>query len=138
MKTKLIVNILIVLSSLSTLLWVLGLIFAEINLFIIAMILSAISLVPTMKFYSEITEFFKLRNGEVIDDERKQFIEGKASLASFATMLVISIYSGIAILTLRNLYPQYTILAYAFLSVGIIGLLAFTLSKAYYNIKYGS
>jgi uncharacterized membrane protein len=137
-KTKIIVIILIVLSCIATLLWALGLIFANINLFIISMIILLASIFPTIKYYKDIAEFFKSRNGEVVADERKEHIEEKASLPAFASMLVLSIYSGIAIFTLRDVYPQYTILAYALFVMGIIGLIAYLISSVYYKRKYGS
>jgi len=102
------------------------------------MIILATTIYPTIKYYKEVSEFFKSRNGEVVADERKEHIEEKASLPSFASMLLGSIYSGIAIVTLRNIYPQYTILAYAFFIIAIIGLITYMLSNMYYKRKYGS
>ncbi|MDR2967255.1 MAG: DUF2178 domain-containing protein [Methanobacteriaceae archaeon] len=138
MKIKTVVIISTILSSITTLLWVLGLIFANINLFLLSMIVLAISIIPTIKYYKDIIEFFKTKNGEVIADERKDFIEEKSSLPSFAMVLVVSLYSGVAIFTLRNVYPQYTMLSYAFFSVFIIGLITFIISETYYKRKYGS
>ncbi|MCL2114867.1 MAG: DUF2178 domain-containing protein [Methanobrevibacter sp.] len=138
MKTKLIVILLGILSSLTTLSWALGLILANINLFLISMILLAISIIPTIKYYKNISEFFKSKNGEVVADERKEHIEGKAALPAFAIMLVISIYSGIAIFTLRNTYPQYSLLIYPFFIIATIGFTTYTISNAYYKRKYGS
>ena len=59
METKTIVIIAIITSSLTTLLWALGLIFADINLFILAMIILLISLYPAIKYFNDITEFFQ-------------------------------------------------------------------------------
>jgi uncharacterized membrane protein len=137
-KTKTIVIIAIILSSTTTLLWVLGLTFANINLFILSMIVLVISIIPTIKYYKNITEFFKRSNGEVVADERKEHIEEKAAVPAFTSMLAVSIYSGVAIFTLRNVYPQYTILAYAFIIMGIVGFIAFTISRMYYKRKYSS
>jgi uncharacterized membrane protein len=138
MKTKTIVIITIILSGIVTLLWVLGLIFANINLFILAMIVLAISVIPAIKYYKNLNEFFKTRNGEVLDDERSAHIDEKATLPAFASVIVVSVYSGVAIFTLRNVYPQYTMLAYPFFAILIIGFIVYMISRIYYKRKYGS
>jgi len=136
METKTIVIIAIITSSLTTLLWALGLIFADINLFILAMIILLISLYPAIKYFNDITEFFKEREDEVTEDEKTDYIEEKAALPAYVTMLAVSIYAGIAIITLRNIYPEYVNLAYPFFIIGIIGIIANIISKVYYKIKY--
>lgn len=138
MKTKTIAIVATILSSIITILWVLGLIFANIDLFILAMIILAITIIPTIKYYKDLSEFFKTRNGEVVEDERKEYINEKAILPAFASMLVVSIYSAVAIFTLRNVYPQYTIVEYALFIIVIISFIAYTISTIYYKRKYGS
>ena len=138
MKTKQMVIILIILQSISNLLWILGLIFADINFFIIAMIVSVMYGIPTIKYLKDLTEFFKTRDGEVVSDERKEHIEEKAALPSYALMIIVSIYSGVAILTLRNSYPEYANLAYPFFIIVILGLISYMMSTAYYKRKYGN
>ena len=138
METKTIVIIAVIISTFSTLLWVLGLIFADINLFILAITISVMSLILLKKKYlDQIAEFFSKRNGKVIDDERTQLIEAKSSTLSFGTLIAVNIYSAIAIFTLRNTYPQYIDLAYPFLIITVIGFIVNMISKAYYKRKYG-
>jgi len=136
MESKTVVIIATILSSIVTLLWVLGLIFANINLFILAMIVLAISIYPAIKYFKDITEYFKKRNGEIIEDERTKHIEARATLPTFALILVVSIYAGIAIFTLRNIYPKYVNLAYPFFIIAILGLITYTISRTYYKRKY--
>lgn len=138
MKTKILVGIAVILSSFVTLLWILGLIFADINLFILAMIVLIISLYPAIKYYKELDDYFSTRNGEVIDDERKDFINNKAGIASYGTLMVLIIYSGVAIFTLRNIYPEYVIISYTLFILVIIGFIAYGISSIYYKRKYGN
>jgi len=138
METKTIVIIAVIISTFSTLLWVLGLIFADINLFILAITISVMSLILLKKKYlDQIAEFFSKRNGKIVDDERTQLIEAKSSTLSFGTLLAVSIYSAVAIFTLRNIYPQYVDLAYPFLIIVVIGVIVNIITKTYYKRKYG-
>lgn len=136
MEIKTIAIIETILSSIVTILWILGLIFADINLFILAMIVLIIAIIPAIKYFSQIDEYFRKRGGKVVDDERTQHIEAKSSLPAFATVLVVSIYSAVAIFTLRNVYPQYTDLAYPFFIIAIIGFVVYMVSNTYYKRKY--
>jgi len=138
METKTLVIITITGSSITTLLWVLGLIFARFDLFVLAIIISLMSLVLLKnKYLGQISEFFSKKNGEVVDDERSQYIEAKSSTLSFGALIAVSIYSAVAIFTLRNIYPQYIDLAYPFLAIIVIGLIANMITKAYYKRRYG-
>lgn len=136
MKTKIKAIITIILSSLVTLLWILGIIFANFNLFIISMIVLMITLIPTIRYYKELDKFFKSRNGEIIEDERTQYIDERASLPAFGSVMGIIIYAAIAIFTLRNIYPQYTSMSYAFFFTAIIGIIIFLISRIYFKRKY--
>jgi uncharacterized membrane protein len=138
LKPKIIVTIMIIGSFITTLLWTLGLIFANINLFIISMIMVVISFIPAIKYYKVITGFFKTKNGEIVADERKEHIEEKATLPAYAVMLSVSIYSGIGLITLRNIYPEYVNLAYPFIIIVILGLISYMISNLYYKRKYGN
>lgn len=138
MKSKTISIIIIILSCLVTLLWVLGLIFANINLFILAMCVLLITAFPTIKYFNQINEFFRKRNGKVIEDERTENIEAKASLPGFASIMVVSIYSVVAIFTLRNIYPEYVNFAYPFLIITVIGFVSYIISQMYFKRKYSA
>lgn len=136
MESKTIVIITILLSSIVTILWVLGLLFADITLFILAMIVLIISIYPAVKYFKEINEFFKKRNGQVIEDERTEHIEEKATLPAYGSMIAVSIYAGVAIFTLRDVYPEYINLAYPFFIIPVIGLITYAISRIYYKRKY--
>jgi len=137
METKTVVILITTTSSVVTLLWVLGLIFANINLFIIAMIVLLISIYPTIKYFNDIKELFKKRrNGKIVEDERTEHIEEKAAYLTFGLTTAVSIYGGIAIITFRNIYPEYVNLAYPFFIIAILGLIVYTLIRVYYKRKY--
>jgi uncharacterized membrane protein len=137
-EPKKVVIMLVILSNITTILGVLGLIFANINLFTLAMIILILTVIPTIKYFNYVKEAFNTRNGEIIDDERQEHISDKATLPAFVSMLIFSSYSGIGILTLRNIYPEYTMLSYTLFITFIVGLITFTISKAYYKRKYGN
>jgi uncharacterized membrane protein len=136
-KTKAIIAT--IASSIITTLWVLGLLFADIRFFIVSMAILSITIIFAIKNFKEINEFFKnfkTKDGNIIEDERTEYIEERASVPAFGSVLAINIYAGIAIITLRNSYPQYTTMAYAFFFTGIIGLLTFSITRIYYKKKY--
>jgi len=134
METKTIVIIAIILSTLTNLLWISGLILADINLFILSLIIVIISLIPAIKYFNQISEFFRKRNGEVVDDERTQYIENKSNVLSFAFVIAVSIYSAVGIFTLRD--TLNTELAYPFIIIVVMGLIVNIIAKAYYKRKY--
>ena len=137
METKTVVIIITIVSSVVTLLWALGLIFANINLFILAMIVLLISIYPTIKYFEDIKEFFKkTRNGNIVEDERTEHIEEKAAYLTFALITAASIYGGIAIITFRNIYPECVNLAYPLFIIAILGLTVYTIIRFYYKRKY--
>lgn len=136
MEIKTIAIIATILSSIVTILWILGLIFADINLFILSMIVLVIAILLAIKYFRQITEFFRKRGGSVVDDERTQYIEEKASLPAFAAVIAVSIYSAIAIFTLRNIYPAYTNLVYPLVIIAVIGFVVYIISSEYYKRKY--
>ncbi len=138
MESKIKVIITIILSTLVTFTWVLGIIFANFNLFIVSMILFIIVLIPTIKYYKELDEFFKSRNEEIIEDERTRYIDEKASLPAFGSVMAIVIYVAIAIFTLRNVYPEYIIIAYAFSFTAFIGIIIYLISRTYFKRKYSN
>ncbi|MEA4957022.1 hypothetical protein SDC9_07568 [bioreactor metagenome] len=138
MESKIKVIITIILSTLVTFTWVLGIIFANFNLFIVSMILFIIVLIPTIKYYKELDEFFKSRNEEIIEDERTRYIDEKASLPAFGSVMAIVIYVAIAIFTLRNVYPEYIIIAYAFSFTAFIGIIIYLISRTYFKRRYSN
>lgn len=130
-----------ILSTIINIMWILGLIFANIKLFIIAMVLLTMTIIYSIKNFKELDEFFKnlkLKDNDVVEDERTEYINERASVPAFGSLMAISIYTGIAIFTLRNSYPQFELMSYAFIFIGIIGIIIFMICRTYYKKKYGS
>ncbi|KZX14721.1 hypothetical protein MBCUT_19630 [Methanobrevibacter cuticularis] len=136
MNTKIKVIIAVILSSIISLLWIIGLIIADINLFIIAIILLLITIPFAYKNFDELKEFFRTRKGEVVEDEREEYIQEQAGYMAFGLSIALNIYIAVAIITLRNLYPQYSPIAYVLIIITLISFIIFTIGKYYYKNKY--
>lgn len=121
------------LSALSTILWIIGIIKADLIFYIIALILTCINIPLAYKNRDLLTEFFSKRNGKTIEDERTKLIEAKASNFAYAINTVLMLNIIIIILTLRNVYPDLLNLAWILIIVEIISLICFTIGKKYYS-----
>ncbi|MDL2246655.1 DUF2178 domain-containing protein [Methanobrevibacter sp. OttesenSCG-928-K11] len=135
-NTKIKIAILILFSFSSSISWITGLILANINFFILSLVLLLIVLPYTLKNFNEFQEFFTKRNGKVIEDERANYINEKAGNMGFGITLAINIYLGVAILTLRNIYPQYSIIAYVLFLLVIISIIIYKIATLYYKKRY--
>lgn len=139
MEMKIKAIIAIILSVLVNITWILGLIFGDISFFGLSMIILIVAGVFAIKNFKDIGEFFKTfkeKDGNIVDDERTEYIEERASMPAWAAVMVTNIYAGIAILTLRNIYPEYIPMAYAFIFTAIFGFITFTISRTYYKRRY--
>ena len=121
------------LSVLSTILWIIGIIKADLIFYIIALILTCINLPLAYKNRALLTEFFSKRNGKTIEDERTKLIEAKASNFAYAINTVLMLNIIIIIITLRNVYPNLLNLAWILIIVEIISLISFAIGKKYYS-----
>ncbi|MGL4669739.1 MAG: DUF2178 domain-containing protein [Methanobacteriaceae archaeon] len=120
------------LSGITSLLWIIGLILADINLFLIAMAVLIINLIIFIKNMDEIKNSIKSQ----IDDERTEYIKRKSSETSFGVLIALNIYLGVAIITLRNIYPEYLITGYFLIITTVIGLITYAIVEKYYKSKY--
>jgi uncharacterized membrane protein len=136
MNIKSKVIILFLLSMIINVLWISGLITANISLFFLAMIMLIPSLIIAKANFNELKEFFRKRNGKVIEDEREEYIKEQAGYMAYGLSSALNIYIAVALLTLRNVYPQYSIVAYALLLVTVIGLGIYIIGTYYYKNKY--
>ncbi|MCQ2738333.1 MAG: DUF2178 domain-containing protein [archaeon] len=120
-------------STLSTILWIIGIIKADILFYIIALIITCIILPLAYINRNMLDEFFSKRNGKTIEDERTKLIEAKASNFAYAINTVVMINIIIIILTLRNVYPNLLNIAWILIIVEIISLISFIIGKKYYS-----
>jgi len=79
---------------------------------------------------------FKGKDDLIIEDERTHLINEKASNMAFGISLGIIFYVGVAIVALRNSYPQLTLAGYTLFAVTALVLVIYFLSTVYYNRKY--
>lgn len=133
MDDKIKVYIMCLFSAISTILWIIGIIKANLIFYIIALIITLILLPLAYKNRTTLDEFFSKRNGKTIEDERTKLIEAKASNFAYAINTVIMINIIIIILTLRNIYPNLLNVAWILIIIEIISLISFIIGKKYYS-----
>lgn len=126
----------IIISIATSITWITGVITENLTLYIIAMILVLITLALTYTHPKEPTEFFKKRNGKIVDDERKQLIDQKSANMGLGISTIILLYIAVLLLTLRSTIPQYIPIAITIIIILIIQLLSYGIARIYYNRKY--
>jgi uncharacterized membrane protein len=136
MNQKNLRNILIITSAIQTVLWVAGLILANVRLVISALII-IIAVLPLVYIHrDDISEMFQRDSSKIVEDERTQLINEKSSTLTLGVLLATIIYAGLIIVSLRNVYPQFLITGYALLITAFYGLLISIISLTYYKRRY--
>jgi len=133
-NTKVKIILISCISFLVNIIWILGLIFTNINYFILSMVLLVILLPFVLKDFNEFNEFFK--KGKYGEDERQTYIKEQSGYMTYGITLALTIYSAIAIITLRNQYPEYQIIAYTLIVFILISFIIYGLANFYYKRKY--
>ena len=118
-----------------TAIWIIGIIFADFKFFILGVILISFLAIFVLKNRAEL-EILRNEDGTVMEDERNMFIKEKAGYNSFETIIAIIVSAGVAILTLRDIYPEYVIVAYTLFTISVIGLIINRITISYYKRKY--
>lgn len=127
--------IMFVLFILSAIAMVFGIVYTNFYFFIIGMIILAILSVYVLKNQEEL-KTLKDEDGAIIEDERNRHINEKSGNKTYEIMISLCVLVGIAILTLRNNYPEYLIIAYTLIAIGIISLIVNQISSFYYKRRY--
>jgi uncharacterized membrane protein len=136
MNQKTLRNILITTSAIQTVLWVTGLIFANITLVLLALIV-VIAVLPLVYIHRDnIGEMFQRDKDKIMEDERTQLINEKSSTMTLGALLGTIIYVGVIIVSLRNIYPEYLLSGYVLLITALYGLILNIISRTYYKRKY--
>jgi uncharacterized membrane protein len=136
MNLKTLGNGLKITSGFSTALWVVGLILGNIYLVVLAIVILIIIIPVVYSKRDKLDEMFKGKDDLIIEDERTHLINEKASNMAFGISLGIIFYVGVAIVALRNSYPQLTLAGYTLFAVTALVLVIYFLSTVYYNRKY--
>lgn len=136
MNQKNLRNMLITVSAIQSVLWIAGLIFANVTLVILALII-IIAVLPLVYIHrDDISEMFQRDSSKIVEDERTQLINDKSSTLTLGVLLATIIYAGLIIVSLRNVYPQFLITGYALLITAFYGLLISIISLTYYKRRY--
>ena len=115
-----------------SIMWLIGIILADIKFFILGLIIIALLIIVAFKDIEELKNY-RDDKGHVMTDEREDIIDEKAANITFETIKALTMSIGIALLTLRDVYPQYIIIAYTLLSVGIICFIVKKIAIFYYK-----
>ena len=134
MDTKIKAFLMFLTTILLAVVWIFGIILIDFRLFILGMIIAIVLFIYTYKHLDEM-KILRSDDGEgnVIEDERDDIINEKAGIMTFDTMMALIVTSGICILTLRNVYPEYELIAYVLLLVALIAFIINKISKFYYK-----
>jgi len=136
MNQKTLRNILITTSAVQTVLWVTGLIFANVTLVLLALIV-AMAVLPVVYIHRDnIGEMFQRDKDKVMEDERTQLINEKSSTLTLGALLGTIIYVGFILVSLRNIYPEFLLTGYVLLTTALYGLILNIISRTYYKRKY--
>ena len=136
MNQKNVRNILIISSVFQTVLWVTGLILANVTLVILALLVT-ITILPVVYIHrDEISQIFQRDSNKIVEDERTQLINEKSSTITLGALIGTIIYVGLIIVSLRNVYPQYLFTGYVLLITALFGIILSFISRTYYKWKY--
>ena len=130
-------GIIVIIGSLcSSILWIIGIISANVLNFICSIIILLIIGIISIKNYSQLNDFFTRRNGKVTEDEMSKLIDGKSSIATCTISVALFLYMGIGILTLRNIYPDIINIGLTLIIASVIQIIIGLISNFYYKNKF--
>jgi uncharacterized membrane protein len=136
MNQKILRYTLIIASAIQTVLWIAGLILANVALVILALIIT-ISILPVVYINrNDISEMFQRNSNKIVEDERTQMINEKSSTLTFGAFIGTIIYVGLIIISLRYVYPQFLITGYVLLITALFGIILSIISRTYYKWRY--
>lgn len=125
-----------ILSVFITGLWFAGLVLANIYVVILAIILlSALGIVLYIN-RDHLKEIFEGDSTVIVEDERTQLINEKASTMTLGILIAVMIYAGIILFAIRSSYPQFIQAGYTLFAVAVFCFILYFSSRAYYSRKY--
>ncbi|MDO9045045.1 MAG: DUF2178 domain-containing protein [Methanobacteriaceae archaeon] len=127
--------ILKIVSAFATGLWVAGLIIGSIYLVLLAILIVIIEIPIIYLKKDNLKEMFQ-GDGNVVEDERTQLINEKASSMTLGIFLAVIFYVGIIILALRDSFPEWTLTGYTLIGSAVSCLAIYMISRVYYSQKY--
>lgn len=136
MNQKTLRNLLIIASASQTVLWVSGLLFANVTLVMLALIVTLATLPIVYIHRNDISEMFQRNKDEIVEDERTQLINEKSSTLALGAFIGTIFYVGFIIVSLRNVYPQFLITGYVLIVTALYGIIISVISSTYYKRRY--
>lgn len=125
-----------ILSVFITGLWIAGLVLANIYVIILAIILlSALGVVLYIN-RDHLKEIFQGDSTVIVEDERTQLINEKASTMTLGVLIAVMIYSGIILFSIRDNYPQFLQAGYTLFILAFFCFILYFSSRAYYTRKH--
>ncbi|HOI39092.1 MAG TPA: DUF2178 domain-containing protein [Methanobacterium sp.] len=125
-----------ILSVFITSLLVSGLILLNIYVITLAIILSSAFCIVLYINRDQLKEIFHGDSSAIVEDERTQLINEKASTMTLGILIAVMIYMGIILVAMRSSYPQFLQAGYTLFLVGLFGFIMYFTSRAYYSRKY--
>ncbi|MDP3623806.1 MAG: DUF2178 domain-containing protein [Methanobacteriaceae archaeon] len=129
-------NILKIVSVFVTGLWVAGLVIGNIYLVLLAILIVVVEIPIVYIKRDNLKAMFQESDGKVVDDERTQFINEKASSMTLGIFIAVIMYVAIILLALRNSFPEWTLSGYTLIASAVSCLLIYGISRVYYSRKY--
>ena len=135
MKTWVKAFLMFLILILASAVWLIGIIFADFKFFILGVIILVFLGIYAIKNLEEL-KTVRDYNGNVMEDERNEFINAKAGNTTFEIILSFLFSIGVAILTLRDIYPKYVTIAYTLILIVFISFIINRIAKFFYKRNY--
>jgi uncharacterized membrane protein len=117
-----------------SIIWILGIIYADFKLFILGGIIISFLSAYIFKNREEL-KTVRDENGDVMEDERNEIINEKAGNIAYEIIIFLMVFVGVCILTLRNVYPEQVVIAYVLILTAIVSFIINKIAKFYYKSR---
>jgi len=126
--------IFILASMLQSVLWILGLLFANIWFVLAAIIVVLIILPLVYRYKDDISGMFQGKN--IMEDERTELINEKSSTVTLGVLIATILYVGLIIVSMRNSLPELQLAGYTLFATAVFALIINIISRIYYKGRY--
>ena len=121
-------------SMIQSVLWIVGLLLANIWFVLAAIIVVLITLPLVYIHRNDISEMFQGK--DIMEDERTELINEKSSTVTLGALIGIILYAGLIIISMRNSYPDIQLAGYTLFATAVLALIINTISRIYYKRRY--
>jgi len=121
-------------SMVQSVLWIFGLLLANIW-FVLAAIVVVLIILPLVYMHrDDISSMFQGK--DIVEDERTEFINDKSSTITLGVLVATVIYVGLIIIALRNSFPDLQLAGYTLFLTAVLALIINAISRVYYKRRY--